>query len=52
MWLKIATEMAPNGVTGPQDVYNSALNQATAEERSDAAVYYEKWKQGRGHPGR
>ncbi len=51
MWLKIATDNAPNGVTAPQDVYNSALNQATAEERAAADVYYEQWKQ-RGHPGR
>lgn len=51
MWLRIAVDTAPNGVTGPQEVYNSAYKQATDQERSDAAVYYEQWKQ-RGHPGR
>jgi TPR repeat protein len=51
MWLKIAVDNAPNGVTAPQDVYNSALKQATEEERSAAAVYYEQSKQ-RGYPGR
>jgi TPR repeat protein len=51
MWLHIATDNAPNGVTAPQDVYSSAWKQATEEERSAADVYYEQWKQ-RGHLGR